>query len=507
VSAEGAAGGRHERAEESVGRNTFFSFMTQMTTAAGTAVLTLYLVRALGPAEFGVFSIAVGLAALLALPSDFGITHSAARFIAERRHDMSQVGALMADAVRLKLIVGAVFSVALLALAGPIADAYGEPTLAWPIRWMSIVVLCQSMMSFYRYAYSSLRRVSTTFKIVASESAAETGASIVIVVLAGGAAGAAAGRAAGFAFGLFVALLLTYRAFGSRAFVHRGPPVVARSRLLKYAGALLVIDAAFAISSQTAPLMIGGFLGAKEVGVFQAPVRLIVFLQYPGISVANAVTPGLARREGHEPEVAPFSAALRYIVVFQALLMAPVIVWAEPITRLLLGPGYEQSADVLRALAPFIFMAGIAPIVALGVNYLGEARLRLPISVLDVVLEVGLTALFLSEIGLLGAAYATDIGALLYVPLHLWILKRMIDLPLRPLFLATGRSLLAAAAMAAVLLLCGTHHLSVLEWIAGSVGGLAAFAAVLLLTRQVTVGELRAMWGWVRRRLPGRAPG
>jgi O-antigen/teichoic acid export membrane protein len=506
VSAEGAAGGRHEREEEGVGRNTWFSFVTQMTTAAGTAVLTVYLVRALGPKEFGVFSLAVGVAALLALPSDFGITHSAARFIAERRHDMPQVAAVIADAVRIKLLVGGAFSVLLLALAGPIADAYGEPSLGWPIRWMSIVVLSQSMMSFYRYAYSSLRRVSTGFRIVASESVAETGASIVIVVLAGGAAGAAAGRAVGYSVGLLVALWLTWRAFGRPAFVHRGPAVVARGRLMKYAGALLVIDAAFALSTQTAPLMIGGFLGATQVGVFQAPARLIVFLQYPGISVANAVTPGLARREGHEPEVGPFAASLRYIIVFQALLMAPVIVWAEPITRLLLGPGYGQSAGVLRALAPFIFTAGIAPIVALGVNYLGEARLRLPISVLDVVLEVGLTAWFLPTIGLLGAAYATDIGALLYVPLHLWILKRMIDLPIRPLALSVVRSLTAAAAMAGVMLLCGTHHLTLLEWIAGAAGGVAAFAAVLLLTRQVTVAELRGLHGWVARRLGrGRA--
>ena len=504
MNTEGAADSRHERAEDSVGRNTWYSFLTQMTTAAGTAVLTLYLVRALGPAEFGVFSLAVGVGALIMMPADFGITQSAARFIAERRNDPAQVAAVMADAIRLKLLIGGVFSAVLFALAGPIADAYGVPSLGWPIRWISLTVLFQSAMSFYRYAYSSLGRVATGFKIVASESVAETGASIVIVILAGGAAGAAAGRAVGYAFGLFVAILLTLRQFGRPAFVHRGARAVGRKRLMRYAGALLVIDAAFALSAQTAPLMIGGFLGAREVGIFQAPARLIVFLQYPGIAVANAVTPRLARREGHEPDVASFSSALRYIIVFQALLMAPVVVWAEPITRLLLGPGYEQSAEVLRALAPYIFTAGIAPIVALGVNYLGEARLRLPISLLDVLLGLGLTALLLDRIGLLGAAYAIDVGAVLYVPLHIWILKRMIDLPLRPLGLAVVRSLAAAGAMALVLLACGTHHLSVVEWIAGAVGGLAAFTAVLLLTRQLTMDELRALAGWVRRRLPSR---
>jgi hypothetical protein len=89
------------------------------------------------------------------------------------------------------------------------------------------------------------------------------------------------------------------------------------------------------------------------------------------------------------------------------------------------------------------------------------------------------------------------------VPLHIWILKRLIDLPLRPLALAMARSLLAAAAMAAVLFAFGTDDLSLLDWIAGGVGGLAAFAAVLLLTRQVTLDELRTLGAAVRRRLPG----
>jgi O-antigen/teichoic acid export membrane protein len=494
------AAGTEAPVEEGVGRNTLFSFATQMFTAAGTAVLTLYLVRALGPAEFGLFSIAVSLSSLLTFPADLGITHSAARFIAERRHDPREVAAVIATAGRLKFALGGLISVLLFALAGPIASAYGEPSLDWPIRWISIVVLSATMMSYYRYAFSSVRRVSVGFKIVAFESVAETGASVLLVLLIGGAASAAAGRAIGFTWGFLVALVLTYRAYGRSAFARPREHGVSRKRLLKYAGALMIIDAAFTLSVQVAPLMIAGFLGAAAVGVFQAPAKLIVFLQYPGISIANAVTPGLA---GPDPDVRTFSLSLRHIIVFQALLMAPVIVWAGPITQLLLGPGYEQSADVLRALSPFIFTAGIAPIVALGVNYLGEARLRVPISILDVVLEVGLTALLLPTVGLLGAAYATDVGALLYVPLHIYILKRMIDLPLRPLALSVVRSLAAAAAMALVLLACGTHDLSLVDWIVGTVGGLAVFAAVLLVTRQVTLDELRALWRGIRRRLPG----
>ena len=60
-------------------RNSAYSLAAQLSTAGFTAILTVYLVRALGPARYGVFALAVGIGALLVLPSDFGISSSTAR--------------------------------------------------------------------------------------------------------------------------------------------------------------------------------------------------------------------------------------------------------------------------------------------------------------------------------------------------------------------------------------------------------------------------------------------
>jgi O-antigen/teichoic acid export membrane protein len=294
--------------------------------------------------------------------------------------------------------------------------------------------------------------------------------------------------------------MVTFKALGPPAFRRARSLAVGRRRLARYAGALFVIDAAFTASVQSSPLLIGAFLGPTAVGVYQAPARLLVFLQYVGISVANGVAPGLARREGHAPEARQFAAALRYLLVFQAFLVAPVLVWAEPITHLVLGAGYDRSADVLRALTPYVYMSGLAALVVTGVNYLGEARKRIPLALMDVGLGTALTASLLPTIGLLGSAYASDVVSALYVPLHVWIARRYVDLPLRPLFLAIARGLLAAAAMCGVLFAFGTHHLSPVDWVAGGVLGPAAFVAVLLLTREITLGELAALPAWVRRR-------
>src|SRR5690349_1231941 len=89
-----------ERGRPGVMRNSAYSLAAQLSTAAFTAVLTLYLVRALGPTRYGVFALAVGIGALIVLPSDFGISSSTARFVAEHRHDERAVGALVASSLR-----------------------------------------------------------------------------------------------------------------------------------------------------------------------------------------------------------------------------------------------------------------------------------------------------------------------------------------------------------------------------------------------------------------------
>jgi hypothetical protein len=40
----------------------------------------------------------------------------------------------------------------------------------------------------------------------------------------------------------------------------------------------------------------------------------------------------------------------------------------------------------------------------------------------------------------------------------------------------------------------------VIDWLAGAVLGVAAFLAVLILTREVTVADLRSLPGYVQRR-------
>jgi O-antigen/teichoic acid export membrane protein len=479
---------------DSVARNTAFGLATQLTSAAFTAVTTLYLVRALGPDSYGVFALAVGIGALLVLVSDFGLTPSAERFIAERSGDTVAVRTVLADATRLKLAGGALVCGALFALAGPIANAYGVDALAWPLRAVAVAVLGQTMLFLYRGTFVALGRVSLAWRVLALESAVEAGATIALVITAGGAAAAAWGRAAGYVFGAVVGVTVAARLLGRGAAAQHALP---RRRLAGYASALFLINATYVLFEQLDVLLIGAIKDATAVGLFEAPLRLVIFLSYAGQAVAFGVAPRLAGRSGGGPDVRAFESAVRWLLLIQAALLAPVLVWAEPITHLALGDGYGESAKVLRALAPFVFLSATGTFITLAVNYLGEAGRRVPLVLGAVGVNLVLDLILIPEIGILGGAVGTDVAFSLYVLGHLWICARLLHFQVAPLITTLVRALAAAGAACAVLAAFGTADLSAGDAVAGAVLGGSAYVGILVATGALSRRDLEIL-------LPGR---
>src|SRR3954453_14689150 len=88
---------------DSIKRNAVLSLTNRLTSSAFTAVLTLYLVRALGPDGYGTFALAVSVGTLAALLADFGVSTSASRFVAEHTGNADRQFAVIAHALRIKL--------------------------------------------------------------------------------------------------------------------------------------------------------------------------------------------------------------------------------------------------------------------------------------------------------------------------------------------------------------------------------------------------------------------
>ena len=485
---------------DTIGRNAVFAFATQLSTAAFTAAIVIYLTRALGPAGFGTLSLAVGITGVLQRPSGAGTSHATGRFIAERLGDTAGIAAVLGMALPIRLMTAASVSVALFALAGPISDAYNAPELFWPLRGVAIAFFGQSITEFMRTVFASLRRTFSGFTLIFSESAMEFVATVALVAFGGGVTGAAFGKAVGYVFGAVLGVFLLARLLGRSPLSGTGPSPVKRREFMNYAGAMLIVTGAGSLFSHLDVLLIGAFLSTTAVGLYTAPTRLIVLALYPATALAQAVAPRMARHADEPPNVAALERAIGYIVVLQAGLVAFLTVWADPIVRLLLGSEFSESAEILRALGPFIFMRGVTSLLTSPLNYAGEGWRRMPISVAALVLNVAIDVVLIPALGILGAAIGTDIAYAVYAGSHLWLCHRLLGLPLKPLAATGARALVAAGAMAAILALVGTGSLSPLEWLVGLPAAAAAFVAALLATREFSPGELRALV-----RLPIRA--
>jgi O-antigen/teichoic acid export membrane protein len=180
-------------------------------------------------------------------------------------------------------------------------------------------------------------------------------------------------------------------------------------------------------------------------------------------------------------------------------MVAPVVVWAEPITDLLLGSDYAKSAGVLRAMAPYIVLQGIGPLLAVSVNYVGAARQRVPIAIAAVVVNVVIDAVFLRRWGVVAGAVGTSVAFAVYAAGHAVVCHRLFDIHPAAMGLTLARSLLAAAAMSGVLALFGTGRVGLGWMVIGLVAGLAVYAAVLVATRELHRGDLADARGLLRR--------
>jgi O-antigen/teichoic acid export membrane protein len=491
--------------DERVSRSATFALTSQLVGGVLTAILTIFLGRELSPDQFGAFTFALSVIAIATLFADVGIGSATGRFMAERRDQPSAAAAVFVTALRLKLLTGLPATVALFVLAKPICQTFGTGDAVWAVRASAIALFAQTLFNLFLGAFIALGKLRYNVLLATVESVAEVSASVPLVIIGGTAAAAAFGRAVGFSIGVIVAAAFARRTLGARRSREQPAesklPAVSSRRLMGYAGPLLLVDAAFRLFVSIDVLLIAAIIGGgARIAAFGLPMRLTVFLEYPAAAVASAVAPRLTQRRSDD-DVALLGDSIRYLTIVQMLVTAPLLIWPEAIMSLLFGAKYPEATGVLRALAPFVLLSGIAQLTTLSVNYLGEAWRRIPIAVVMLSANVIVDVVLLPKIGIVAGAVGTSVAYMMWVPAHVWILSKRGGLLIRPFLLTLARSILAGGATVGVLALLGTGRVGVPVMLLGAVAGSLVYVAALVL-----LGELgREDVAVIRRLIPRRS--
>jgi O-antigen/teichoic acid export membrane protein/tetratricopeptide (TPR) repeat protein len=451
-------------------------------SAALSASLTIFLIRRLGPREFGLFALAIGIATLITVLADAGIPPG---LFAAPSGPGSELQARIARTLRIRVLITGLMCALLAALASVIARAYGLEGLAWPLRAAAAATFAETVYLTALGISAALGRTIVAVRLETVERLVEVSASVALVLAGAGAAGAAFGRAIGFGVGAVISALVVLIAARSGGLTFRpGPRGMPAGAAYGHVASVFATDRSPALTRSVSVLLLAAYSGPFASGIFMAPAALAGVGHYVGSVMANRITPRLAKGV---PQ--PMSATLRALIAFQCLMLAPVVVWARPITELLLGTRYAQSAEVLKALAPFVFFVGLAPLVTRGVDG-AEYWRRLLIYAGTLAIAVAGGVILIPRRGVVGGAIAADIAIGFYTLAQLWACRRRFNLRTRAVVWAVASAVTAAGAMGIVLTLVGTKDLTVVDWVRGCVGGLVAYVGMLIFTREVTTSQI-----------------
>ncbi len=339
-------------------KDTVTLFIGNIGAAFLGFLFTVIVARKFSVADFGIFSAALNLVAILVSLSDIGISSGAVNFVSEHlaKGDGKKADEYIKASFVIRLFLVFAISLAVLILAPILAPkllATGDPMVAvWvaalPIFWFPDMFFPHILQARKKFLYSViydnsfyLARLTFAFGFY----------------LAGMLTMAYAFWA--FAAGFVVNLILTF-VYVKTDFIKATPKYDEYKNLLSFSGWIGVNRIVSSISGRLDIQMLAVAAGAVATGTYSIPSRLATFIIVLAGSYSSVLATrfaGFGDKEKEKEYLLKSTMALAPIV----LLVVLWIIIAKPFISVLFGDKYLPSVPVFQALAasqiPFLFTA------------------------------------------------------------------------------------------------------------------------------------------------------
>ncbi|MGQ0533678.1 MAG: lipopolysaccharide biosynthesis protein, partial [Caulobacteraceae bacterium] len=450
---------------------------------ASSFIAIPFLARMLTPPDFGLAALALSMVAFFALINDAGLGRSLVRV--DERDTEAWSSAFWAA-----ILLSSAFAVVIFLLSWPAAAFFNEPRLT-PI--MMTLALAPLLMGLVDIPAAALLQKEKFQWLAGAEFAAGVSGIVVALVIAFNGGGAWA----------LVWQHLTQRAaklivvFLVSRFQVR--PVFKPSRFAEHIGFMrdtVGWSMTMFVSRQADTLIVGKFLGAATLGLYNVAVRI---MQLPvnilGGSLHSAIYPRFVQvRENPE--------ALRQLILFTTMAQAafvfpPIAAIAgasDAFFTLLLSERWEASGEIFTLLAG---TAAIQTVVAINGSLLqavGRTGARLRLTVEYAILWT-LSALIAAQFGINAVALGCTLVTLLYLPRLLYLYLRPIDLPIVDFVrILVGPTVVALAVFATHRTLISVYDIGHWPQIGMAIlETLTAYALLVGFSRREIVGRLQTV--------------
>lgn len=369
---------------------------------AGAIIL---IARLLGPADYGIYALAVLIPSTLQLFTGLGVNTAVMRYAPYyasigREEDAKR---LTRSSIEFHILTGVAFSVLQYAFAGAIATyVLFRPDMAPYLRLTSAYIFCQSVLLAGTASAVGWKWMGLASWSQVLQSAAKLVLAPVLILIGFSVYGALAAGVVSPLFGgaLAVGLIVTTRLRGVRKdgpTPKEGLPMMVRFGLPAYSGVLLN-----GLASSFLTVVLAYIAENSVVGFFQVAMNFVTPVLLISTATAYALVPAFASLDGTKGNL---SVALNRSVKYVAAAILPATVFlaaaSGPLVGILYGPSFGKSVGYLTLLAVSMVPVALGFIVfPVYFNGVGKTRRTLVVYAVRALSVVVLAPLFALSFGL-----------------------------------------------------------------------------------------------------------
>ena len=455
--------------------------------AYGTRFLMAYLMaRALGADQFGLYTIALSTATLIAGVAVFGLHTALVRYVAvySKQKDEAELWGLLQLGTGVSVLLSTLLAIGLFTLAYVVADRiYHRPELAPLLQIMAIVIPFMALSTVLAGATQGFKKMH--YAVIAQNFVQVLVRLVLIVIMFF--IGMKAIHAVAI-FGLaniIVAALLLY-------FLHREFPLNRslrfakhnRREILSFSLPVWISGLLRTFRSNIQILLLGTFYTAAGVGIFAVVSRTNLLGRMAFNSIGTSSRPIIAEIHATDDRAqlaSIYQTTGRWAFTINLPIFLTLMLFSEAILAIF-GEDFIAGAMALRILAVAELVDAMTGICGVIIDMTGHTRLKLANSVTQLVLAISVNILLIPRFGLLGAA----VGALIVNAVinnlrmvEVWYLYRI--LPFNRTFIKPTLAALVALGVALLVFQLSGRSLDLIMLILQAVILFAVYGGVLVL--------------------------
>ncbi len=462
-----------------VARNAIYNSSATLIGNISGLIITVFLARALGPENFGIYSLSISVAFLVLAFTDLGVNQTLIRYVSEAvgMENTSLARGYIRELGKMKLMLTTLTSLTLFLLSDFLAEnAFHSEEMATPLKIVSIFIFFYPLSGFLIGIFNGLNDFRANFIRSATYELFRV-TSIIALVYAGY---SVIGAILGFVIATIAALLALTILFLHyyRPYIFGFAEKIELKRVLRFTGYLTIGSIAWTVFAYVDSVMIGMFMAPEYVGYYRASYSIIGAIA--GIlSLPAVLFPVFVQLEGEDLKNA-FNRVFRY----SAMLAVPASFGLPAISREVVlavyGSDYLAAVPVFWVLS-FLILRSAVGFWAIIFNAKEKPEYPVRTTIVGMVLNIVLNYLMIPVLGIVGAAIATLTSNVAVWSILAFLSRREFGIFFSPSYMA--KPAIASLAMLAVLIHITPRTVS--EGIAAVLFGVVVYFVALYLIRGV----------------------